>query len=110
MGENKFKGYVMKPITKKINDMIATFPFDQYMVDPDAMKTLGTKPQKPIEPEIGFSENIQLPATPANMQYAVNIIGKATNTTGVIEPTITNGNVHIPVAYMVKALQVRLCN
>lgn len=61
-----------------------------------------------IQPGIGYFDNIVLPANPMNIQYATNIIAKATGITSVNVKRM-DGNVLIPIAYMIKALQMRFC-
>lgn len=64
-----------------------------------------------IQPGIGYFDNIVLPANPMNIQYATNIIAKATGATGITSVNVKrmDGNVLIPISYMIKALQMRFC-
>lgn len=42
----------MKPLTKKVNDLIAVFPFGEFVVDKSHLAELGKKPQKPVAPTL----------------------------------------------------------
>lgn len=42
----------MKPLTKKINSLVESFPFREFAVDESNIKELGERPKKPNEPTL----------------------------------------------------------